>query len=71
MTLLALALAAFVGLVLVGRVSSRGGRWRPASAVVALAAFVGAGVAGITQHWLLCAGLLAAGAGLAMSARRR
>jgi hypothetical protein len=70
-TLLALALAGFVGLVLVGRVSRLKGEWRPAAAVVALAAFAGAGVAGIRQEWLLCAGLLAAGAAFATSARRR
>ncbi len=71
MSLLALALAAFAGLVLAGRVSARGGQWRPAAAAVALAAFVGAGVAGLRSEWLLCAGLLAAGGALAAGARRR
>ena len=71
MTLLALALAGFAGLVLVGRVSRRKGEWRPAAAVTAMAVFVGAGAAGVTQHWLICAGLLALGAALAAGARRK
>ena len=71
MILIALALAAFAGLVLVGRASRRGGEWRPVAAVVACVAFVGAGVAGLRSEWLLCAGLLAAGAALSVSARRR
>jgi hypothetical protein len=69
-TLLALALAGFAVLVLVGRASRRGAQWRPAGAVVALAAFVGAAVAGVRQEWLLCAGLLVAGSALAIGARR-
>ena len=71
MILLALALAGFAGLVLMGRSASRGGQWRPTAVVVAAAAFVGAGVAGLRSEWLLCAGLLAAGAALSVSARRR
>jgi heme A synthase len=68
---LLLVLAAGLALVWRGRVARSGGEWRPAAAVVALAAVVGAGVAGLRSEWLLCAGLLAAGAALVLSARRR
>jgi uncharacterized membrane protein YhiD involved in acid resistance len=70
-SLLLPALAALAFFVWLGRRSRSGGEWRPAAAVVALVAFVGAGVAGIRGEWLLCAGLLVAGGGLAVSARRK
>lgn len=71
MILLGLALAGFAVLVLVGRSARRGGEWRPVASVVALVAFTGAAVAGLRSEWLLCAGLLVAGAALSVSARRR
>ncbi len=61
---IALTLAAWWG-------RRRGGAWRPAGAVLATVALVGAAVAGVRQEWVLCALLLAAGATLALSARRR
>jgi hypothetical protein len=70
-TLLLLAGAALAFLVWLGRGGAKRGEWRPVAAVVALVAFVGAAVAGIRNEWLLCAGLLAAGCALSVSARRR
>jgi uncharacterized membrane protein len=70
-SLLLPALAALAFFVWLGRRQGRGGEWRPAAAVVALAAYVGAAVAGLRSEWLLCLALLAAGGALSVSARKR
>lgn len=69
MTWIVLALAGLAALVWLGR--RKGGEWRPAGAVVAAALFVGAAAAGLRNQWLLCAALVAMGAALSVSARRR
>ena len=71
MSLLLVALAGLALLVWIGRGRRLGRDWRPVAAVMAAVAFTGATVAGVRGEWLLCAGLVLAGSGLSLGARRR